>query len=166
VVGAGPVPLTYSHRLMAQESIRTKSGSVRLVDSSNFPAAKMIAGGLLEVGPCGIGELQWHPNSDELQYYIAGDGRMTVYAFNTNAGTFDYQAGAVSHVPKSMPHYIENTGTTKLRYLELWRSVHFSNISLAQWLAFTPYELVRAHLNIDKSVLPKVSMQKTPVVGR
>jgi oxalate decarboxylase len=91
---------------------------------------------------------------------------MTVYAFNTNAGTFDYQAGDVSYVPKSMPHYIENTGTTKLRYLELWRSVHFSNISLAQWLAFTPYELVRAHLNSDKSVLPKVSMHKTPVVGR
>jgi indolepyruvate decarboxylase len=41
----------------------------------------------------------------------------------------------------------------------------FSDVSLARWLAFTRYELVRAHLNIDKSVLSKVSTVKTPVVG-
>jgi oxalate decarboxylase len=167
VVGGGPVPETYSHRLIAQEPIRTKSGSVRIVDSSNFPAAKMIAGGLVEVEPGGIRELHWHPNSDELQYYIEGQGRMTVYASNTNAHTFDYRGGAVGYVPKSMPHYIENTGTTKLRYFELWQKVrsNFSDVSLAQWLAFTPFELVKAHLNIDKSVLSKVSTKKTPVVG-
>jgi oxalate decarboxylase len=90
---------------------------------------------------------------------------MTVYASGSAAQTFDYQAGDVGYVPKSMPHYIENTGPAKLRYLELWQSDHFSDVSLAQWLAFTPYELVKAHLNIDKSVLSKVSTQKTPVVG-
>ena len=64
-----------------------------------------------------------------------------------------------------MPHYIENTGASKLRYLELWQSGHFEDVSLAQWLAFTPYELVKAHLDIDRSVLSRVSAQKTPVVG-
>jgi oxalate decarboxylase len=33
VRGAGPVRLAYSHRPMAQEPIRTKGGSVRIVDS-------------------------------------------------------------------------------------------------------------------------------------
>ena len=89
---------------------------------------------------------------------------MTVYASGSTAATFDYQPGDVGYVPKSMPHYIENTGTTTLRYLELWQSDKFSDVSLAQWLAFTPYELVQAHLNIDKSVLAKVSTHKTPVV--
>jgi oxalate decarboxylase len=148
-----------------REPIRTKAGAVRIVDASNFPAAQMIAAGLVEVEPGGMRELHWHPNSDELQYYIEGGGRMTVYASNSNAQTFDYQGGDVGYVPKSMPHYIENTGTTKLRYLELWQSDHFADVSLAQWLAFTPWELVQAHLNIDKSVLSKVSTQKTPVVG-
>ena len=46
----------------------------------------------------------------------------------------------------------------------MWESDHFEDVSLAQWLAFTPYELVKAHLNIDKSVLAKVSTQKKPVV--
>jgi oxalate decarboxylase len=123
----------------------------------------MIAAGLVEVEPGGMRELHWHPNSDELQYYIEGQGRMTVYTSGANAGTFDYQA--VGYVPKSDPHYIENTGATKLRYLELWQSDHFEDVSLARWLAFTPYELVKAHLGIDKSVLSKVSREKTPVVG-
>jgi hypothetical protein len=75
--------------------------------------------------------------------------------------------GTIQHcgADETVPHYIENTGTAKLRYLEMWQSDHFADISLAQWLAFTPYDLVRAHLNIDKSVLLKVSTQKTPEVG-
>jgi oxalate decarboxylase len=125
----------------------------------------MIAGGLVEVEPGGMRELHGHPTSDELQYYIEGKGRMTVYASGSDAQTFDYQGGDVGYVPKSRPHYIENTGAAQLRYLELWQSDHFSDVSLAQWLAFTPFELVKAHLNIDRSVLSIVSPQKTPVVG-
>jgi oxalate decarboxylase len=63
-----------------------------------------------------------------------------------------------------MGHYIENTGTTKLQFLELWRTDKFADISLRQLLAFTPYELVRAHLKIDQSVLAKIPTHKTPVV--
>jgi oxalate decarboxylase len=164
VVGAGPVPSSYSHGLMDQEPIRTKGGRVRIVDSSNFSAAKEIAAALVEVEPGGMRELHWHPNSDELQYYIAGQSRMTVYASGGAAGTFDYQPGDVGYVPRSMPHYVENTGTTTLRYLELWQSDHFADVSLRQWLAFTPNELVKAHLNIDKSVLAQIPTHKTPVV--
>ncbi len=164
VAGAGPVPVSYSHRLMAQEPIQTKGGRVRIADSTVFPAATTIAAGLVEVEPGGMRELHWHPNSDELQYHISGHSRMTVFASGATAGTFDYQPGDVGYVPRSMPHYIENTGTTTLRFLELWKTDRFSDVSLAQWLAFTPYELVRAHLNIDRSVLAKVTAQKTPVV--
>lgn len=159
-----PVPEAYSHRLMDQKPIETKGGKVRIVDSTNFPAAQEIAAALVEIEPGGMRELHWHPNSDELQYHITGQSRMTVYASGSTAGTFDYQPGDVGYVPKSMPHYIENTGTTTLRYLELWQSDHFADVSLAQWLAFTPFELVKAHLNIDKSVLARVSTKKTPVV--
>jgi len=43
---------------MAQEPILTKAGAVRMVDSSNFPAAKLIAAGLVEVEPGGMRGLQ------------------------------------------------------------------------------------------------------------
>jgi oxalate decarboxylase len=44
------------------------------------------------------------------------------------------------------------------------REMPVATVSLRQWLAFTPYEMVRAHLNIDRSVLASIPLHKTPVV--
>lgn len=162
--GAGPVSPWFSHRMLAQEPIRTKGGTVRVTDSSNFAAAKTIAAALVEVEPGGMRELHWHPNGDEWQYYISGKARMTVFAAAGNAATFDYQAGDVGYVPRAMPHYVENTGDTTMRFLELFRSDRFEDISLRSWLALTPHELVRAHLRIDESVLTKIGPERAPVL--
>jgi oxalate decarboxylase len=89
---------------------------------------------------------------------------MTVFAGEGRAGTFDYRPGDVGFVPQNMGHYIENTGTTTLRMLELWRTDKVSDVSLRQLLAFTPFELMRAHLRIDKSVLEGILTRKTPLV--
>jgi oxalate decarboxylase len=164
VVGAGPVPTPFSHRLLAQQPLRTKGGTVRITDSATFPAAATIAAAFVEVEPGGMREVHWHPNADEMQYYISGQARMTVFAAEAKAGTFDYQPGDVGFVPRNMGHYIENTGTTKLQLLELWKADKFADVSLRQWLAFTPFDLVRAHLHIDKSVLVNIPTRKTPVV--
>ncbi|NGM37586.1 oxalate decarboxylase family bicupin [Methylobacterium sp. DB0501] len=162
--GAGPVPESFSHRMLAQEPIRTKSGSVRITDSKIFPASKSIAAALVELEPGGLRELHWHPNGDEWQYYLSGQGRMTVFGSESKARTFDYQAGGVGYVPFAMGHYIENTGSTPLRFLELFRSPVYADVSLNQWMALTPHALVRAHLNIDESVLAGLPAGKTPVV--
>src|SRR5439155_19343492 len=79
------------------------------------------------------------------QYFISGEARMTVFASQNNARTFDFQAGDVGYVPFPMGHYVENIGTTTLRFLEIFRSDYYADVSLAQWLAFTPRELVKAH---------------------
>jgi oxalate decarboxylase len=90
---------------------------------------------------------------------------MTVFASGHSAQTFNYQAGDVGYVPRALPHYVENTGTTTLRFLEMFRNSIFEDVPLAQWLAFTPHELVRAHLNIEESVLAKIPQRKMPIVG-
>ena len=69
---AGAVPDTYTYRLLAQQPIKAAGGRVRIVDSSNFPAASTIAAALVEVDPGGLRELHWHPNADEWQYYLSG----------------------------------------------------------------------------------------------
>lgn len=164
VIGNGPVPLPFSFRLSDVAPIRTKGGQVRIIDSSVFRASKTIAAALVEIEPGGMRELHWHPNGDEWQFYISGQARMTVFASEGTARTFDYQAGDVGLVPFPMAHYVENTGNTTLRFLELFRSDHFADLSLAKWLAFTPRELVKGHLHIDDSVLKKVSKQKAPII--
>ena len=57
---------------------------------------------------------------------------MTVFASGHRACTFDYQTGDVGYVPFAMGHYLENTGDETLTFLELFRSDHFADASLAR----------------------------------
>ncbi len=162
---AGSVPRTFSHRMMAQEPIKAAGGWVRITDSTNFPAATTIAAALVNIEPGAMRELHWHPH-DEWQYYIAGRGRMSVFASGGKARTFDYQAGDVGYVPFAMGHYVENTGDEPLRYLEMFRSNRFADVSLIQWLGLTPPELVQAHLNLDAQTMATLGTSKPIIVGR
>jgi oxalate decarboxylase len=163
---AGTLGRKFSHHMLAQEPIRTPGGTVRITDSTNFPVATTIAAALVEVEPGAMRELHWHPNNDEWQYYIEGHGRMTVFASGSSARTFDYQAGDVGYVPFAMGHYIENTGDTTLRFLELFRSSRYADISLRQWMALTPPELIQAHLHIGQQAMDGLSKEKTPVIKK
>ncbi|MEC0201630.1 oxalate decarboxylase family bicupin [Paenibacillus lautus] len=160
----GTVPLSFKHRLLAQEPIITPGGSVRIVDSSNFPISKTVAAALVEIKPGGMRELHWHPNQDEWQYYLAGQGRMTVFAGNGAARTFDYRAGDVGYVPFAFGHYIQNTGTESLWFLEMFRSDRFEDVSLNQWMALTPRDLVRDNLRVGTEVTDALRKEKWPVV--
>jgi oxalate decarboxylase len=162
---AGSTPISYSYRLSAQQPIKVAGGQVRIVDSSNFPAASTIAAALVEVQPGGLREMHWHPNNDEWQYYISGRARMTVFASGGRARTFDYQAGDVGYAPFAMGHYVENTGDEPLRYLEMFRSSYFADVSLNQWMALTPPELVQAHLNLDSQTMAVLNKEK-PVIAK
>jgi oxalate decarboxylase len=161
---AGVVPRTFTYRMLAQPPTKVAGGQMRITDSSNFPAASTIAAALVEVGPGGLREMHWHPNADEWQYYIAGRGRMTVFASSGKARTFDYQAGDVGYVPFAMGHYIQNTGDEPLVFLEMFRSDRFADVSLNQWMALTPPELVQAHLNLDQQTMAALRKDKPVIV--
>ena len=111
-------------------------------------------------------ELHWHPNADEWQYYLSGSARMTVFAAGGNANTFDFQAGDVGYIPQPMGHYIQNTGTDTLRFLEMFAASRYADVSLNQWMALTPPELIAAHLNLDKATIDHLSRTKPLIVGR
>jgi hypothetical protein len=48
---------------------------------------------------------------------------------------------------------VENNGREPLRFLELFNAPRFVDVSLTQWMALTPHELVAAHLNINRDLL-------------
>jgi oxalate decarboxylase len=160
----GTVPTTFVHRLLAQDPLKAPGGTARIADSSNFPAASTIAAAYVEVEPGGLRELHWHPNTDEWQYYVSGQARMTVFASSRKARTFDFQAGDVGYIPFAMGHYVENTGDETLRFLELFRSDRFVDVSLQQWMALTPPELVQAHLSLDDATVAALRKEKQVVV--
>lgn len=158
-------PRSYTWHMLAQEPTMTPGGTVRVTDSRNFTVSKAIAAQLLEVAPGGLRELHWHPMADEWQYYLSGQGRMTVFASGGKARTFDYLAGDVGYVPFAMGHYIENTGDEPLLLLAMFRSDHYADVSLSQWLGVLPPELVKAHLNLDDETLRALPKQKPVMVG-
>jgi oxalate decarboxylase len=164
---AGTSPMSMTYQLHEQDPIEVPGGRVRIVDSTNFEAASTIAGALVELDPGAMRELHWHPTNDEWQYYISGQGYMTVFASSGMARTFDYRAGDVGYVPFAMGHYIVNTGNEPLRVLELFRSPRYADVSLNQWLGLTPPELVQAHLNLDQSTTAAITAKKTkPLIVR
>ncbi|MDX8361441.1 oxalate decarboxylase family bicupin [Cytobacillus sp. IB215316] len=160
----GTVPKSFTHRLMAQEPIITSGGTVRIVDSTNFPVSTTIAAALVEIKPGAMREMHWHPNTDEWQYYLTGKGRMTVFAAEGTARTFNYRAGDVGYVPFAFGHYIQNIGEESLWFLEVFKSNRFEDISLNQWLALTPHELVQANLHVGPELMNALRQEKWPVV--
>ena len=145
---------------------RTKGGEVRIVDSSKFKLSTTVAAAIVTVHPGGLRELHWHPNADEWQYYIAGKGRMTVFASGGRARTADFETGDVGYVQKTLPHYVENVGKTDLKFLEMFKSSYFQDLSISEWLTHTPPNLVRAHLNLDKSTLNAIPKEAVVVMPR
>ena len=130
-------------------------GEVRIIDRRNFPITD-IAAAIVRLKPGGLRELHWHPLSDEWQYYVSGHARMTVFDSGGKARTMDFTAGDVGYIPVSRPHYIENTGTEDLVYLEMFKANAYQDFSLNDWITHTPPELVLEHLHITPETLAAI----------
>jgi oxalate decarboxylase len=163
----GASPQDFAFRTAQQPvSKRTTGGDVRIIDSSKFKVSTTIAAAIVTVHPGGMRELHWHPNADEWQYYISGAGRMTVFATGGRARTMDFRAGDVGYVLKTLPHYVQNTGDTDLKFLEMFKSSLYQDLALSEWLTHTPPELVMAHLGIDRATLNAIPKDEVVVMPK
>jgi oxalate decarboxylase len=142
----------------------TPKGEVRIVDSSNFPAAANIAMAHVTLKPGGLRELHWHPNANEWQYFIRGKGRMTLFHNKAAARTADFSAGDVGFVPITLGHYIENTGEDDLVFLEMFKTPRYQDISLNEWITHIPPELVMQHLGISEEALDTIPKQNLAIL--
>ena len=159
--------IDYTFRMEAMKpTVETSGGEVRVVDSTVFTASKAIAGALVRVKPGGLRELHWHPNASEWQYWISGKGRMTVFSSSGKARTTDFNANDVGYVPAVAGHYIENTGTEDLVFLEMFRSPIFSDVSLNQWIRRLPPRMAKAHLHLNQSEIDQIPNRKNEVIAK
>ncbi|KAF9877114.1 oxalate decarboxylase family bicupin [Colletotrichum karsti] len=136
----------FVHKMLAQEPEITSGGEVRITDSKNFPISKTVAAAHLTIQPGSLREMHWHPNADEWSFFIKGRARVTIFAAEGTARTFDYVPGDVGIVPKNMGHFVENIGDEPIEMLEIFRADEFRDFSLFQWMGETPKKLVIDHL--------------------
>ncbi len=144
--------------------MQNAGGAARIVDSTNFPVSQHIAAAMVTLKPGGLRELHWHPNVSEWQYWIKGKGRMTVITTGAKARTVDFNANDVGYVPTMAGHYIENTGTEDLVFLEMFKSDKYQDVSLNQWIARMPDKMAEAHLKLPASVIRKAPKDKETVL--
>jgi oxalate decarboxylase len=151
----------YTYKLSAQPPDRsTNAGSVKIVDVDKFPVATGLCAAQVTLKTGALREIHWHPHSSEWQYYMQGKGRMTVASTGANARTFDFNPNDVGYVPLMATHYIENTGTEDLVFLEMLKAPHFKDVSMNEWIARTPDKLIESHLKLPLATIRKAPQEK------
>jgi oxalate decarboxylase len=158
--------ISYSfHMRSMKPDFEDAGGSARIVDSSKFPASKTVAAALVILKPGAMREMHWHPNAAEWQYWIKGSGRMTVFNSAGKARTMSFNENDVGFVPIVAGHYIENTGTEDVVFLEMFKSAEFVDVSLNQWIRRLPKLIVEEHLKLDAGEIDEVPEMKQPVLS-
>ena len=152
--GVPPNPFTFS-LAGAPPIVSNQGGSLRYADSTTFKVSKDVAAALETIEPGGLREMHWHPNADEWQYWIKGEGRMIVFDAGPRIATQDFRAGDIGVVGRNRGHLVQNTGATELQFLALFKSPQYEEISLGDWLAHTPPALVAQHLNVDPMIFKR-----------
>ncbi|OWP02729.1 hypothetical protein B2J93_146 [Marssonina coronariae] len=110
---------------------------------------------------------------------IGRSARITVFLASESSNTFDFTVGDVRYIPASNSHYIENTGTEDLIFPEViscqdiasqrphsqrrlgLKQPVFGDISVSQWLALTPKQIVKDHLHLPDSALDNLPKTQT-----
>ncbi|KAF1990923.1 thermophilic glucose-6-phosphate isomerase [Aulographum hederae CBS 113979] len=149
---------TFSHPSLP---VPGHGGTFRIIDSRNFPVSKTIAATYVTLEPKGLRELHWHPNAEEWLYFHSGQARATVFVGGSSARTFDFSAGDTAVFPDNSGHYIENVSETEeLVWIEIYKSDRVADISLSQWLALTPADVVAATLKVPVEFVRGLNKEK------
>ncbi|RSL93603.1 hypothetical protein CEP52_013168 [Fusarium oligoseptatum] len=153
---------TFQHE---PEKIGGTGGKFWKIDSTNFPASKTLAATFVTLKPGGLRELHWHPNAEEWLYFHQGKAKATVFIGNAAARTFDFSAGDTAAFPDNSGHYIENTSEDEdLIWIEVYKSERVADISLTQWLALTPPDVVAQTLNVSISFVESLKKEKQVLI--
>ncbi|SCG49725.1 bicupin, oxalate decarboxylase family [Micromonospora echinaurantiaca] len=106
------------------------------------------------------GDLWFFPRGVPHHIQALDEGVEFLLVFDDGA----FSEGDVGYVPFAYGHYIENLGSEPLVFLEMFRRPRFADISLAQWMANTPHQVVADTLNLPRELIEALPRDKRPVV--
>ena len=161
--GAIPENQSYTYHFSDQQPYVVPGGSVKIIDPTTFPIST-ISVALVTIEPGAMREIHWHPTSDEWNFFIAGNARITVFEAPQASRTFDYAEGDVGYIPATESHYIENTGDVPVVLLECLRAPKFTDISVAQWLSLTPPQVVKDTIHLSDQVIANIPKYKQYII--
>jgi oxalate decarboxylase len=138
-------------------------GYIKVVSSTEFPIQNTLTALRMNIEPGAIRELHWHPNADEWQYVMSGQGRVSIFGSHGRVKTMDYGKGMVSFIKQGYGHYIENTGKEELKLLVLFNSPIYQELTLNEWLSSNPDQLVADHFGITTDQAQSIVKHQTGI---
>ena len=140
-------------------------GEIRIVSSKEFPIQTALTGALQDLKPGAIREMHWHPNADEWQYYIKGRARVTIFGAHGRVATEEFGPGHVAFIKQGFGHHVEQIGSEPTRFLAMFNSPVYEEISLSTWLAANPPSMVADNLGLSLSEVEKLPKRALGIIG-
>jgi oxalate decarboxylase len=140
-------------------------GEIRIVSSKEFPIQTALTGALQDLKPGAIREMHWHPNADEWQYYIHGRARVTIFGAHGRVATEEFGPGHVAFIKQGFGHHVEQIGNEPTRFLAMFNSPVYEEISLSTWLAANPPSMVADNLGLSPAEVEKLPKRALGIIG-
>jgi oxalate decarboxylase len=147
---------SHKYRLLAdQPKINDRGGKLWIADSNKFPLATTITGAIMELEPHALRDLHWHPTADEWQYVLEGQVSVTMFGSHGRYRIETLDQGDVGYIPQGYGHSLENTGDRPCRVLIGFNSGIYEEISLNEWIAGNPVDVLATNFGKPAAVFEK-----------
>ncbi len=113
--GAAPIPAEWSARVTDAALLPVEKndwGTLQWVCNGKLMPGSEQTVGLATILPGKHNPVHFHPNCEEVQYVISGQGRQSY-----DGRTIELKAGMTIRIPANVKHNVVNTGTETLRTL-------------------------------------------------
>ena len=137
----------------ASPHVVSDAGSARTAQQSTWSALDGLAMFSVRINDSGMREPHWHPETAEMGYVLAGEGRMTVLDPGS-MDTYFIKPGDVYFIPPAYPHHIENVGEGTLHILIFFNRSALQDVGYRAAAAGYSRQVIAAGLNIAEQDLP------------
>jgi oxalate decarboxylase len=70
-------------------------GFIKVVSSKEFPIQSTLTAARMDIEPGACRDMHWHPNADEWQFVMGGQGRVTIFGSHGRVKTMPYGPGSI-----------------------------------------------------------------------
>ncbi len=148
--------LTHKHHLRGATPKEFKGGAERIVSQTEFPVQSTLTSVLMNLNPGSLREMHWHPNADEWQYINKGAARVGIFGAHGRFEVKEVSQGDVVFIPQGFGHFVEQRGSTPTELIILFSNPHYQEISISEWLAGNPAEVLTANFGITRDLANKM----------
>lgn len=113
----------------------------------------------LRINPGAMRELHWHPNAQELNYCLSGQGEIGIFFTGAANAVFPIEVGSTTFVPMGATHYIRNTGTDVLHMIIAFSNESPEHIDFSNTLGFMPRSVLAQTYSIPTASFPSLPQQ-------